>query len=79
MVPKTKKVIAIKGEEPPKPTGALRQQNLRQAEATCSEGRLSKWLRKTQDLDELQKLTSALSSLLNSLENQEDEDLSRSH
>ena len=68
-----KKVIVIKeGEEPPKPTA---EPSANKAPTTKLEATLlakvqdiQSKIEQTQDLDELQKLTSALSELLNSLE-----------
>jgi uncharacterized Zn finger protein (UPF0148 family) len=67
-----KKVIVIKeGEEPPKPTAEPSpNEAYDKLEATllAKVQDIQSKIEQTQDLDELQKLTSALSELLNSLE-----------
>lgn len=65
-----KKVIIVKeGEEPPKPPAPVNQAYSKlEATLMAKVDDIQKKIEKTDDVDELQKLTSALSELLNSLE-----------
>jgi len=66
-----KKVIIVKeGEEPPKPTPNISTTAYDKLEATllAKVNDIQSKIEKTEDVDKLQKLTLALSELLNSLE-----------
>ena len=64
-----KKVIIVKeGEEPPKPSAASTAYDKLEATLLAKIQDLQGKIEKTEDMDELQKLTQRLSELLNSLE-----------
>ncbi len=64
-----KKVIVVKeGEEPPKPPSTNSAMNKLEATLMAKVEDIQKRIEKTDNIEEIQKLTTALSELLNSLE-----------
>ncbi len=64
-----KKVVIVKeGEEPPKQTAAASPYDKLEATLLAKIGELQVKIEKTEDIEELQKLSAALTELLNSVE-----------